>query len=168
MFNKILLVLLVLCFSWSSPLRAEDVKAFRSTDLPLPRFVSLRSDKVYARSGPALRYPIKWVYQKNDLPVEITQEYDTWRKIRDVDGDEGWIHQSLLTGERTALVRSDQMTPMQEGSSYTTRMVARLEPGVVGRIQKCTKQWCKLEAGGYRGWIERKFLWGIYDHEVIE
>ena len=88
----VLLIVLLPSLTW-----AQDSSGFRSTALPLPRFAALKSDKVYARAGPDQRYPVTWVYQKTGLPVEITQEYDAWRKIRDVDGGEGWVHKSLLS-----------------------------------------------------------------------
>jgi SH3-like domain-containing protein len=144
------------------------VPGFRTTALSLPRFVSLRSDKVYARTGPALRYPIKWVYQREKMPVEVIQEYDSWRKARDVGGEEGWIHNSLLTGERTVIVRAENMIPMREGFSRNARLVAHVEPEVIALIKKCTDGWCKIEAGGYSGWVERNFLWGIYEDEFLD
>lgn len=156
----------------AAPAAAQDqpqaVQPFRTTDLPLPRFVSLKSDKVYMRTGPALRYPIKWVYTRENLPVEIVQEFEQWRKIKDIDGEEGWVHQSLLSGERTVLVKSDDLIPLREKDSADARMVARLEPMVVAHIEKCgAAGWCGVEAGGYEGWVERKFLWGIYPDEVF-
>ncbi len=147
---------------------AEDsVPGFRSTDLPLPRFVSLRSDKVYVRTGPALRYPIKWVYKREEMPVEIVQEFDSWRKITDFEGEAGWIHQSLLSGERTVLIQSDDLVPLREGFSSESRMMARLEPDVVAIVDKCISEWCRIEAEGYRGWVQRNFLWGIYEDEEL-
>lgn len=143
--------------------------SFRATELPLPRFVSLKSDKVYARTGPAVRYPIRWVYNRARLPVEIVQEFDTWRKIRDVDGGEGWVHKSLLASERTVLVRSDEPLVMRREASADGRMMARLEPGVVAGVETCddSNVWCRLDAGGYKGWVERNSLWGIYENEEL-
>lgn len=146
---------------------APPVQGFRTTALPLPRFVSLKSDKVYMRTGPGLRYPIKWVYTRENMPVEITQEFEEWRKVKDVDGEEGWINQAMLSGERTALVRADEPVSMREGESESTRLVARLEPLVVARLKKCDPLYCRLDAGGYEGWVERKFLWGIYPNENL-
>ena len=147
---------------------AEDVQGFRSTDLPIPRFVSLRSDKVYARTGPALSYPIRWVYQKEGMPVEIVQEFDTWRKIRDKDGEEGWVHQSLLSGTRRVLLNTEDAANMRREPKPRGRMVARLEPGIVGDLRECREGWCYLDVQGYRGWVERNFLWGIYPEEVFD
>lgn len=148
--------------------KEEAVQGFRTTDLPLPRFVSLRSDKVYVRAGPALRYPIKWIYKRANMPVEIIQEFDNWRKIKGFDGEEGWIHQSLLSGERTVLIKeAADLVPLREGFSSQARMIARIEPQVVANIDQCAGEWCRIETGGYRGWVQRNFLWGIYEDEEL-
>jgi SH3-like domain-containing protein len=136
-----------------------------ATGLPIPRFVSLRSDKVFVRTGPALRYPIKWIYNKSELPVEIVQEFDTWRKIRDVDGDEGWVHQSLLSPKRSALVKAEEAINLNEKGDLTTPVIARLEPQVLALVSACDGQWCEIESGGYHGWAEQKFFWGVYAGE---
>lgn len=140
----------------------------RSTGLPLPRYVSLRSDMVYVRSGPDYRYPIKWIFQREKMPVEIVQEFDHWRKVKCFDGEDGWVHQSMLSGERTVLVKSEEdPVPLREGFSKDARMIARVEPLVVAGVDKCEGEWCRIEASGYRGWVERNFLWGIYDDEEL-
>jgi SH3-like domain-containing protein len=145
----------------------QQAQNFRDTTLPLPRFVSLRSDKVYMREGPALRYPIKWVYERPRMPVEIIQEFENWRKIRDFDGEEGWIHESMLSGERTAMVKSDAVVPLREDADEKSRMVVRAQPKVIAGIDKCKGLWCRVDVGGYKGWIQRNFLWGIYPGEEI-
>lgn len=136
--------------------------------LPIPRFVSLDSDKVYVRAGPALRYPIRWVYKRKGLPVEIIQEFESWRKIRDFEGEEGWIHTSLLSGKRTVLFTGDDLVPLREGFSANARVVAKIEPRVVAGLSKCIDDWCRVEKDGYKGWVERKSLWGIYDDENLD
>lgn len=170
-----LIALLVLCFGVLNPalsLAVETDKAggeaLRSTELPLPRYVSLRSDMVYVRAGPDYRYPIKWIFRREGMPVEIVQEFDHWRKVRGIDGDDGWVHQSMLSGERTVLIKSEQdPVPMREGVDKNARMIARLEPLVVAGVEKCDDQWCRIEASGYRGWVQRNFLWGIYESEEL-
>lgn len=142
--------------------------AYQTSGLPIPRFVSLRSDKVFVRSGPALRYPIKWIYQKEKLPVEVIQEFDTWRKIRDAEGDEGWVHQSLLAGQRTVLIKADDLVPLRKDPRSPDRLVAKLEPDVIAEVATCEQQLCAVSAGGFSGWAERKFLWGIYEGEELE
>ncbi|MBN8521281.1 MAG: hypothetical protein J0L77_05210 [Alphaproteobacteria bacterium] len=133
--------------------------------LPIPRFVSLRSDKVFVRTGPALRYPIKWVYNRADMPVEIIQEFDTWRKIKDIDGDEGWVHQSLLSPKRAVLVTAPNDINLNKEPDLTTPVLAKLEPHVLAMVKACDPVWCEVEAGGYQGWTERKYLWGVYPQE---
>ena len=105
------------------------------------------------------------------MPVEIIQEFENWRKVRDEDGGEGWIHQSLLSGERTVIIRETEdrkeLVPLWDGHSKGARMLARLEPQVIAHVDKCTHNWCRIETGGYRGWVERNYLWGIYDNEDL-
>lgn len=139
----------------------------RGSGLPLPRFVSLGSEKVYVRSGPAPRYPVKWVYKKGSLPVEIVQEFDVWRKIRDAQGDEGWVNKALLSNRRSVIIQGDEAAQMQDDASGTGRVVARLEPGVIASLDKCEKDLCRVSAGGFSGWVKRKTLWGIYAKEEI-
>lgn len=157
------------------PARAADggIPGFRGSGLPVPRYVSLRSDHIYARTGPGMRYPIKWVFQKDGLPVEVVQEFDTWRKVKDKDGETGWIHQSLLSGARSVIVlSSDAEKPepvdMRRGAGAEFRLVALAEPGVIGVVRKCDKGWCQIDAKGFRGWIDRRFLWGIYPGENLD
>ncbi len=140
--------------------------------LPLPRFVSLKSAKVNLRIGPGLNYPIDWMYTKSGLPMEIIQEYDNWRKVRDADGTEGWVNQSLLSGKRTAIV-----TPWQRGKDARIalrneprddgRLVAEVEPGVIGTIRACNGNWCEMEFSGTRGWVNQQQVWGAYPGETV-
>lgn len=139
-----------------------------SSGLPIPRFVTLAADKVFVRTGPALRYPIKWVYQRVNMPVEIIQEFDTWRKIRDMDGDNGWVHQSLLSGERSIIVKGEVNLAVRKDAREDGRILAYFEPNVVADVDQCHKGWCKISRDGYIGWAERKFLWGIYDSEDFD
>ncbi|QQG37429.1 MAG: hypothetical protein HYS17_08360 [Micavibrio aeruginosavorus] len=141
--------------------------AIKTSGLPLPRFVSLKSDKVYVRTGPSVRYPIRWIYQKADMPVEIIEEFDVWRKIRDSEGEGGWVSQTLLSGERTVLIKGDDLAPVREKPEEKARMVARLESGVIAKIDECHPAWCKVSAGGFKGWISRNSLWGIYENEEV-
>jgi len=135
------------------------------TGLPLPRFVSLRSDTVYVRSGPGMRYPVKWVYQRREYPLQITQEFDTWRKVRDIDMEEGWVHQSLLSGNRHVLIRGDGPATMYRKPASDARAVAQVEPGVVAKFDECEDTWCKVSVSGYEGWLLKDLLWGVYEHE---
>lgn len=147
---------------------APDVEGKTSSGLPIPRFVSLGSEKVFVRTGPALRYPIKWVYQREHMPVEIIQEFDTWRKIRDMDGDDGWVHQSLLSGARSGIVKGEAKLSVHKDPDANSSTIVYFEPNVVVSLDKCHGLWCKVSAQGYDGWAERKFLWGIYADEDFD
>lgn len=144
---------------------ADEVNAFRATDLPLPRFVSLKTDVVNVRAGPAKRYPVKWIYQRKNLPVEIVQEFDHWRKIRDYDGETGWVHKLLVSGKRYGLTQAQDVAYMYDKPSEDSRIKAKIEPQVVVVLEQCTPNWCEVEVDGFKGWVQRKFLWGIYAHE---
>ncbi len=147
---------------------ATGASVFAASGLPIPRFVSLRSDKVFVRTGPALRYPIKWVFKKEGLPVEVIQEFDTWRKIRDIDGEEGWIHQSLLSGKRAVLVQAPEAVALARNPEAGADKVALLEPSVVAQLIRCEGTLCEVSAGGYKGWAPRNLLWGIYEGEELQ
>ena len=141
--------------------------------LPLPRFVSLKSSKVNLRIGPGLNYPVGWLYMKAGVPMEIIQEYDNWRRVRDAEGAEGWINQSLLSGRRTAIAApwqrdKDSELLLRDGPDTTSRIVARLEPGAVGTIRSCNGQWCEMEFSGHKGWLSQTQIWGAYPGETYK
>jgi SH3-like domain-containing protein len=141
--------------------------------LPLPRFVSLKSGRVNSRIGPGVNYPVDWMYLKPGLPMEILQEFDNWRKVRDPDGAEGWINQSLLSGKRTGIA-----APWQKGKDAQIKLldepeadadaVALLEPGVIGKIKQCNGEWCQMIFDGHTGWIRQAQVWGAYPGEMIK
>ena len=142
--------------------------------LPLPRFVSLKSGKVNMRVGPGPQYQLAWQYSKRGLPVEIIQEFENWRKVRDPNGDEGWIFHSLLTGKRTAIVKpweSDKetgRTRLHNDSNASSKIVAEIEPSVVVDVVSCDPVWCQIEASDVTGYVEKTNLWGVYPDEQIE
>ncbi len=135
--------------------------------LPLPRFASLGSSEINVRSGPGPQYPIAWKYVRNGLPVEIVAEFEYWRRIRDVDGTLGWVHKSLLSGKRTALVEGRDTVALRAEADEAARPVARLEAGVVVRLTRCGGPWCKVEIQSYTGWLPRSALWGVYPEEDL-
>ena len=141
-------------------------QAGRSTGLPVPRFVSLAADQVNVRFGPGKQYPIKWVFARKDLPVEIVAEFDTWRKIRDFEGEEGWIHSSLLSSRRTIMV-TGQVRDLRRTPSPDARVVLRAEPAVIGRLFDCEENWCRIEIEGRRGWLQRDEFWGTRPGEIV-
>lgn len=134
-------------------------------DLPLPRFVSLKSSEANVRTGPGLRYQIKWVVVRKDLPVEVIAESENWRKIKDIDGDEGWVHRSMLSNQRKVTVLHTTQT-LYEEENRSSRPVAFLEAGVHADLLECDDSWCELRAKGMRGYMPRQNLWGLYADEL--
>jgi SH3-like domain-containing protein len=140
------------------------------TGLPVPRFVSLRSDEVNLRTGPGIRYPIDWVFQRRGLPVEVIDEFEAWRRIRDREGTTGWVHQSMLAAERTAVVVGERRM-LRATAGPQSDAVAWLEPGVIVTHKRCAETWCEAIAldGGdsYRGWLGKDEIWGVYPDETL-
>jgi SH3-like domain-containing protein len=138
--------------------------------LPIPRFVSLKAEKVNVRRGPSSDHPVAWVFQRKGLPVEIIAEFENWRRVRDSDGEEGWILQSMLAGKRTAVVapwRGQQLTLLHSAPNKASSVYARLEAGAMGEVSNCTGKWCEITAGGYDGFVEQDMLWGVYPGETV-
>jgi SH3-like domain-containing protein len=153
---------------------ATDAKARKGsvTGLPIPRYVSLKSAKVNVRRGPGKDYPVEWVFAKRGLPVEIIAEYDRWRKVRDHEGDMGWVWHSMLDGRRSAIVlkpaSGTSLPTIHEEAEAGSPVIAYAEPGVIAEVQSCNSKWCRVKVDGYRGWSERATLWGVYAGETIE
>ena len=146
-------------------------KAAGPSGLPLPRFVSLKADKINVRRGPSSEHQVAWVYQRKGLPVEITAEFENWRRIRDSDGEEGWVYQSMLSGKRMALVapwRKQEAVPMYASPDSSSGLVALVKAGVVATLEDCTGDWCQLSASGYEGWIAQPMVWGAYPGEQVD
>lgn len=136
--------------------------------LPIPRFVSLASTEVNLRTGPGTRYPIQWVYTKKHLPVEIINEFDTWRKVKDIQGDEGWVHQTMVSGYRYGIIKDDEHI-VRSSPDDDSIVIARLEPGVIVKVDACELNWCDISVdGNYKGWVEKDALWGVYPQEIFD
>jgi SH3-like domain-containing protein len=129
--------------------------------------VSLRADEVNIRSGPSVRYPIKWVFQVKYMPVEVIAEYEAWRKIRDWEGSEGWVHRAMLSSRRS-LITLSEITTLRRTSSDGSPAVARLSQGMVGQVRECVEAWCFIEVEGYEGWVKRSSSWGLYPNEKLQ
>lgn len=132
--------------------------------LPLPRFASIRSNKVNVHVGPGKTYPIEWTYTRQGLPVEIIAEFDTWRQIKDKDGATSWVHKSLLSGKRTAMIK-ERRHRIRSKPKQDARVVAFLEPDVIVKVKKCDAEWCQVDVNGHTGWLRKIKLWGVYPHE---
>lgn len=146
-----------------------------ASGLPLPRFVSLKSRRVNIRIGPSVDYAVSWMYTKEGLPMEIIQEYENWRRVRDAEGTEGWVNQALLSGDRTAIAApwmrgkgKDVFVNMRREAQTSAQVVAKLEPGVIIHIKECTGDWCRAQAGGAEGWVSQGEIWGAYPGEAFK
>ncbi|MED5566143.1 MAG: SH3 domain-containing protein [Pseudomonadota bacterium] len=134
--------------------------------LPLPRFVSIKSDAANVRRGPGPDFPLLWQYQRRNLPLEVVAEYDDWRRVRDHHGEEGWMNAPLLSGARTVIVRrSAHAVTLRAAPDATGGVVALVQPGVVGTLEACKGDWCEVEVDRYDGWLQRNQIWGIYPFE---
>jgi SH3-like domain-containing protein len=137
------------------------------TNLPIPRFVSLKASEGNVRRGPSLSHRIDWVFSRRDMPLEVTDEYGHWRRVRDRDGQGGWIHYSLLSGVRTVIVEED-MAALHIKPDPATPVNARAEAGVIAELDECVPGWCRIEADGYRGWVRTSAIWGTGEAAAAE
>lgn len=159
-FKHVLLWLLsIWCLVWfSSMVRANQA-------LPLPRFASLRSNEVNLRVGPGSEYPLEWVFRYEKMPIEIIQEFGLWRKIRDFEKDEGWVHQSMLSGRRMALIMESNVI-LRKTPEETAKGIAQLQRLTSGHLLECQSQWCRIQIHHHKGWLRRTQIWGVYANEI--
>ena len=163
---------LALSFMLAAPAVAlAQAQVGQSTGLPIPRYVSLKSDRVNLREGPSKDHRTSWVFQRAGLPVEITAEFENWRRIRDSEGTEGWVLQSLLSGRRTALVapwKRGEVFPIYAKPADDAAVAAKLQSGVQGAIRKCDGSWCRISGEGYDGFVQQSLLWGVYPGDKFD
>lgn len=175
----LLICALMMAVLFALPAPAQSVRG--ASGLPLPRFASLRASEINVRVGPGQRYDVAWVYVRAGLPIEIVQEFDNWRKIRDFEGAEGWVHKNLLSGERTALIApwlSDDIDePLFARPSQTAAVRAYAGAMVLVNVDKCLGSWCEVSGSfvpkgatralNFGGWISQEKLWGVYPDEAV-
>lgn len=151
------------------------------TGMPIPRFVVLKSQETNLRKGPNVKFPIVWTYKRKGYPMELVAEFENWRKLRDQDGSEGWVHENLITGVRNAMIfKTEYKTdnPMYKQNpgelvlfrypDETSYPMIRAQIGVMGKIKKCQKEWCKVSLGDTTAWVLKSNLWGVYQDEIID
>ncbi|MDK2761326.1 MAG: hypothetical protein KYX64_08190 [Sphingopyxis sp.] len=131
----------------------------QSDPVPLPYWASISVDEARMRKGPSPDVPVIWEYRRKDLPVKVVGRFETWRKIEDPDGTQGWMAARLLSRTRTAIVTGD-IRPLREDASVSAAVAYRAEPGVVGRITDCRTGWCLFDVNGRKGWIQTDHIWG--------
>ncbi len=137
------------------------------TNLPMPRFVSMKASEGNARRGPSLSHRIDWVFQHRDMPLRVTAEFGHWRRVEDRDGAGGWVHYSLISGVRTVVV-SAESADLRARDNAAAPVQARAMAGVIARLEQCGPDWCRINAGGQRGWVEKSALWGVDADELVE
>jgi len=163
-------VVAILTLMGAAAQAAEPIRRGAS-GLPLPRFVSLSSGEVNVRIGPSFRHKIKFTFVKRGLPVEIVGEFGNWRQVRDAEGEDGWVHHSLLSGRRTAIVApwgAPEPIARRKDATGSARTEARLEPFVLATVDACDGTWCAVSAGRFRGHVRQTSLWGVYPNETID
>ena len=170
-----------ICCRWLAPLAvamwmatgapAQSQTIGKASGLPIPRYVSLKSDHVNLRVGPSKAHKTAWVYQRAGLPVEITAEAETWYRIRDSEGVEGWVLHSLLSGRRTGLIapwKKGEMLKLFAKADQSSETLALVQPSVIANIRSCDGAWCRIKGDSFDGYIEQGNLWGVYPQEKVE
>ena len=150
----------------TSAVFAQEQKG-KVTNLPIPRFVSLKASEGNVRRGPSLTHRIDWVFKRRDMPLRVTAEHGHWRRVEDRDGLGGWVHYSLLSGVRTVIIEKDLLT-LRTRPETNAPATAALEIGVVARLGKCNLEWCRLSSGGFKGWAPKARIWGVEPEELRE
>lgn len=156
-----------LVFAPAASLFAQDSQVARTTEGDVTRFGSLRADDVNVRAGPGVRYPVKWKFVQRNMPVQVIAEYDTWRKIRDWEGAEGWVHRAMLSSKRSLIMLGKGQT-LRKDATDDSVAVARLATGYVVTVSRCRVDWCEVDADGYEGWVKRDGVWGVPPGEKLQ
>ncbi|MDG1436715.1 MAG: SH3 domain-containing protein [Rickettsiaceae bacterium] len=134
-------------------------------NLPVPRFVTIKFNEVNARIGPVADCTIEWVFIKKGEPVEVIAEYEQWRKIRDIKGEGGWVHANVISGKRSVVLVAKNTIPLLSSPGKYDKIIAKLEPKIRCSLHKCKEDWCQISCKSYKGWVAKKFLWGVYPEE---
>lgn len=146
---------------------AKEILRGKITNLPIPRYVSLKVNEANARRGPSLSHKIDWIYKKKNMPLEIYGEYENWRRVRDFEGLGGWVHYTLLSGNRFVLVENE-LLEMRLLPSSDAQVIAKVPQHNIATLDKCDKDWCRITDDGYKGWVPKSSIWGVYDSELKE
>ncbi len=147
---------------------ALSAQAVNPSGLPIPRFVSLKAAETNLRTGPGTRYPIQWVLKREDMPVEVVDEFDLWRKVRADDGTNGWVHHTMLSGKRHVMVIGKEPQTFYIDSKRDSKPLFKAEPHVIAPVRECELDWCRVQISGKKAWIEKKNLWGVYPEDIFD
>ena len=140
----------------------------KETGLEIPRFVSLKSDDANIRVGPSKNYPIEIKYIKKNYPLKILEEYEEWRKVEDFNGNIGWIHKSLISGIRTGIVLSNDNKNIKLLNTLGGNVIGEIGKGNIVNLEKCKIDWCLVSSGNFKGWMDKKYIWGVKEKKIIK
>ena len=141
--------------------------AFAADAPPLPRFESLKATDVFMREGPSTEHAVRWVYHRKGLPVEVIAEFEVWRRVRDMDGEVGWVHVAMLSRDRTAVIIGRVAAPVRRREDGPAPVIAQAQPGAIGKLESCGPIACQLNFGAAEGWVDRDRLWGVRADEHL-
>ena len=140
----------------------------QETGLEIPRYVSLKSNDANIRVGPSKNYPIEIKYIKKNYPLKVLEEYEEWRKVEDFKNNIGWIHKSLISGNRTGIVLSNNNKTIRLLNTLDGNVIGEIGKGNIVYLEKCKINWCLVSAGNFKGWMDKKYIWGVKQDEIIE
>jgi len=155
--------ILIIIFS-----QASNADIGKETGLEIPRYVSLKSNDANIRVGPSKNYPIEIKYIKKNYPLKVLEEYEEWRKVEDFKKNIGWIHKSLISGTRTGIVLSNDDKTIKLLNTLGGDIIGEIGKGNIVFLEKCKTDWCLISSGNYKGWIDKKYIWGVKEKEIIK
>ena len=153
-------IIILPCFGFP-----QEIQRGQVTNLPIPRYVSLKTNEANARRGPSLSHKIDWIYKRQNMPLEIYAEYENWRRVRDFEGLGGWVHYTLLSGKRYVLIKNE-LLEMRLLPSVESQVIAKVPQFNIANLDKCNKDWCRIKDNGYKGWVLKSEIWGVYNNEI--
>ena len=153
-------IIILPCFGFP-----QEIQRGQVTNLPIPRYVSLKTNEANARRGPSLSHKIDWIYKRQNMPLEIYAEYENWRRVRDFEGLGGWVHYTLLSGKRYVLIKNE-LLEMRLLPSMESQVIAKVPQFNIANLDKCNKDWCRIIDNGYKGWVLKSEIWGVYNNET--
>ncbi len=151
-------LILIALFSTTAQVVQADSNAKQESKFPY--FASIKTNKVNVRKGPGTKYPIEWVYVNKNEPIEVLTKYENWYKIKDISGEGGWAHSSMISNKRFVIISGENLKNLYKSNSTDSKLIAKLKPGLRCSLKKCFDNWCKIEYGKFSGWILKEDLWG--------
>ncbi len=159
----VIVFILIIIFS-----NASNADIGKETGLEIPRYVSLKSNDANIRVGPSKNYPIEIKYIKKNYPLKILEEYEEWRKVEDFKKNIGWIHKSLISGNRTGIILSKDNKNINLVNTLGGNVIGEIGKGNIVNVEKCKTNWCLVSKENFRGWIHKKYIWGVKEKEIIK